>query len=879
MSTQVRFATLGTEIDATMKQYQALDRVARERVRLLKLTNQVELAEIDANKSKVEALQAAQRLGEAEGDRQLTELKRQELIKRLEQNQVLTENSTSQVERQQLLAEKQKLNAEREKLDKDYQKRVNDRAVAEFDLQRKQIQTLYDLGIVDQQTYNKAKLDNDLKQQDLALKQQNIALEKLSSSDKLGRETVLAKIAEINGKKEQLIRESIEVEKKRILTDYDEQLTELDRFNARKLISESDYYQAKTANQIGRADAEIAILTQQSVRLGKADKDGREAIQAQISKLQIQKIKILEEGYANELTLIKDREARALDLVLKSEQQRAIDLQKLVNNRTIRLEDADRERNRQNVAKQRAELKQAQDFEAALARTANAPRSPDAERAYQQQVRDARAKTLQSTLNLLQTEGSELERLRTLALKRIEDEGGARTRAIDLQLSEMARVRGERERQVKDAEANTAREVAAIEIATKALERQSALLTARNNLAKANSDAKVSKGDLEIERLNQALAIRKELESGIIPYAEYQLKIQRLEELGVGSNTSILEIQRRKLEVEQQQSGIKLVALNFEQAAAKAALTLEQQKIDLANQRLLIEARIAEFKARQAVLDARSIVNQTEENNLKLIAASRLALTQAEAQQPGRERDRAIADAKAKLAISNTEAETSTANALQGVDLARQQVDLTKQTTQSALEQIKNQAEVKKLQLDTLDTQQRMVLEQFKAAEGAKMYANELERAKIVAEQLTKTIGSQTISTPQGVQTLPARAGGGSDASNGRFPPVCVRQDSVSAGQAYVVGEKGQEVFVPNVSGTVLNREQILKNLGSLGGLNVNLGAEKGANNRAVIDAIQSLEQTIQSRPPTPIVANFNAPDDGGMDKLFALQRSSLRLN
>ena len=257
-------------------------KAAQEIISIVKQQNAAEVAEIEANKSQVEALQASQRLGEAEGDRQLTLLKRQELAKRLEQNRVVLENTTSDVERQQLLAERAKINADLEKLYGDYAKRV--------------------------------------------YQQQ--------------------------------------------LTDFDEQLAELEGFNARKLITEEDYLAGKIALQSGRADKEIAQLTQQLASLGDADIEGREVINARIAKLQVSRIKILEDGYAAELVLIKDRQAKALDLVKQSEQQRSIDLQKLVNQRLIRQEDADKERDRQNVSKQRAELKQAQDFEAALARTA-----------------------------------------------------------------------------------------------------------------------------------------------------------------------------------------------------------------------------------------------------------------------------------------------------------------------------------------------------------------------------------------------------------------------------------------------------------------------------------------------------------------------------
>jgi hypothetical protein len=298
---------------------------------------------------------------------------------------------------------------------------------------------------------------------------------------------------------------------------------------------------------------------------------------------------------------------------------------------------------------------------------------------------------------------------------------------------------------------------------------------------------------------------------------------------------------------------------------ARASLILDQQKNDLANQRLLIEARIAEFKAKQAMLDAQSNAQAAEQNGRKSIDAAQLALTQAQSQQPGRERDRAIEEAQTRLKIIQTEADTNRANAAQGIQNAQQLATFAIENTQSALKQIENDKEVNRLRSETLTIQQNTVLEQFKAVEAAKLYANELERAKIAAEAIGKTTQSQTVFSGAGVQTIPARAGGG----------------SVKAGQSYIVGENSPEVFVPGVSGTVLNREQIFKNLSGLGGVNLNVEGStqnnNGTSNREVIEAVRSLEQTIQSRPPATVVANFNAPDDDGVDKLFTLQRASLR--
>jgi hypothetical protein len=49
----------------------------------------------------------------------------------------------------------------------------------------------------------------------------------------------------------------------RVLADYDEQLADLEAFNATKLISERDYQSAKIGLQTGRADKEIEQLNQE----------------------------------------------------------------------------------------------------------------------------------------------------------------------------------------------------------------------------------------------------------------------------------------------------------------------------------------------------------------------------------------------------------------------------------------------------------------------------------------------------------------------------------------------------------------------------------------------------------------------------------------
>lgn len=815
-----------------------------------------ETAAITTGQSQIAALQSQQRIGEAKADGEATKLKLGEIAKRIEAVKVAQENATSDTERAKLKAELEKEFAERDKIQAELSARQRKRAIEDFDERRNLIKAQNDLGLIDRGTYNQQILANDLAQNAVAVAQQRTALGLLSASDKEGREAINNQIAQLQSKRVEIARAFDQADLKRQTEYFDQELTALETAKNERVITESEYAQQVAQNRVQQADAEIVVARRELTRLGAADIEGRNAINSRINALGVKRLKALEESYAAELALVKDFQAKVLDLVNQSEQQRSIDLEKLVNQRLIRQEDADKERNRGLVLKQKAELQQARDFEAALARTATATRSPEAERAYQQQVRAARTRTLSVTLQLIQTEGTELGRLRGLALKGIEDEISARARGVDLQLSQIATVKGARDRATKDAEANASREVFALDLATKTLERQNSLLIARNNLQKANFDAAVSGNDLELARVNRSLEIKKLLDSNVSTQERIVLE-RELADLTQNSGATQYELTKQKLEIEQRNADVKRESLLLEQAAARASLSVEQQKIDSGNQRLVLEARIAELKAKQGVLDAESLLRERRLTDAKAIDAAKLALEQAQAQAPGRERDRAVADAGIKVKLAENDAVNNQGNAVQTIDLAKQQADLAGQTTKQALEQVKSFAGIKDLQAETLKVQQNILLEQLKAAEAAKQYADELERAKAAQrEPSTRTVKPLVFE---------ARARGG----------------TVKSGQPYIVGENSPELFVPGVSGTILNREQVLKNLGSLGDLNLSSTSLNerggGVDNQAVVDAVRSLEQTIRSRPPTPIVANFAGADDGQLDKMFAIQRSALR--
>jgi hypothetical protein len=442
--------------------------------------------------------------------------------------------------------------------------------------------------------------------------------------------------------------------------------------------------------------------------------------------------------------------------------------------------------------------------------------------------------------------------------------------------------------------------VALIEVASKAIERQNALITAKTNLQKATFDARTSGEDLELTKINRSLEIRKQLDAdatlslkdGALSVRQRSILEEELTSLTGNSRVREIELLNRKGQIEQDQIETKRQAVLFEQAAAKVSLTLEQQKNDLINQRAIIEARIAEFKAKQAILDAKSNVAQAEANNRKAIEAANLAVTQAKAQQPGRERDRAIADAEGKLSITNTDAQTNTANAAQGVDLARQQAGLAAQNTEQTLAQQKSQQEVNRIQNQTLGVQQQAALKQLELTESAQLYAKALERAKLAAQGINvRTPENNLPREEQQVNRINPNADllSGYDQSKDppaqpvapkNLSPVEKYTQSLERAKQFTGDEKPKVNSIIDFTPPILDRDQIRKNLGNFSGVNFDTGSKPiMVDNRELVAEIKTLQEIIRSRPPTPIVANFNAPDDGGMDKLFALHRSALRIS
>lgn len=692
-----------------------------------------ETAEITAGNARIAALQAQQRISEAEGDQQATRLKIQELGKRAEASRVALANATGDTERKRILAEIDQQQQEEAKVRAEYAEREKKRVIDSFDQVRALTKAQRDIGKIDQEKANRDILAIDLQQLEAQLRQQTEALLKLSDADTEGQQVILAKVAELQSKRVALQKQYFEESLKLVNTRYEQESGAIKLAYSQQLIDENEFNLLRAENIQAQAEAEIIAQRQRLARLGEADIEGRAAVQARINELLVKRIEANDQYYQAELAQVKRFQQEATQAISESETQRAILRQQAANREISRAEEIEQAKLDSQRESIQAQLEAAQEQEARLAALTQVTRSTEAERQFQQEVRAARATTSQLTLKLLEQEGQQIQFQRGLAIKAIEDQQAARQRSTDAQLGNIEALRAAQNRAVRESEAASQRETAAIENVSKALDRQNGLFTARANLARALQGAESSAGEIEANKLKTAIELTKQLQAGNLSDRERLTVQQQLAAL-TGSNTqSIAELTRQQQQVENETAARKQSALVFEQEQARLQLVLDQRRNELLNQRALIEARISEIKAKQAVADAQQALQQERLNSQRNIQAAQADLGKAEAQAPGQARDRAVADAAARLALVQQQSGTNQANAEQSIVLAQQGLGLAQQNTQAVQAQITGQTEINRLQAETLIVQQQTAVAQANATEQARQFANQLERAKLAA--------------------------------------------------------------------------------------------------------------------------------------------------
>ena len=521
-------------------------------------------------------------------------------------------------------------------------------------------------------------------------------------------------------------------------------------------------------------------------------------------------IKILQ----TKLKAIEDEQAKSLALLKVAEQERLNLIQDGLNKQNFRKEDADRYRLETSRTALENELAFAEEARRKL--DSIEASNPKAREELEKKKVEAAQKTAAITGKLLENEAAQQEFYRARAIAGIEREQAVRSRAVDLQIAQGATLKRLREDAATIAELTSQKEVAAINRISRSMETQAKLGQAQAKLNQA--------------RLSAALFIAEQ--SGD-PGAIASVKLAQLAE------------QQRQQQIE-------------------FANQIKSQ--NLADRRAVIEAKINELKAKQAVLTAQQAIAEAALTAAKLKGEADSALSKAKQLAPGEARDKAIAEAIQQQRLAAESATAQKSAAATGLEVAKQGAVLAAQISADLQKEIAIRQQTQAIQQQTLNLEQQTAKARFDS-EAAIGRQNAL---------LQQQQGIQQNIAAAAQQTANARAGGGGNPPGRRYGGVG------RSGNAYIVGEVEPEVFVPGADGWFLNQAQIAANLNrftqarSIAGLQPIASASPGPD--LLLREIKELRKLIAARSPVVnMPVTFNAPDTSEYDSLLKIQRSNLR--
>lgn len=419
----------------------------------------------------------------------------------------------------------------------------------------------------------------------------------------------------------------------------------------------------------------------------------------------------------------------AIDAATLAETQRQIDIQKLVNSGVLSEEEANQEKLQSTRERIQAELSAEQQKLEQL-RSLPSPTDPDERRNLEEEIRGQIQKTAQLQLGLLENERQQQEATAQAAIKASQAEAAAREQASQRKI------------------ASIEREKAAQDVAANAIQRQTNLLQAQQGLQQALGNLAATRGQIEVDRLNQALQLRQQISQAEDAGVKRVLQAQ-LARLGVSGSERQIADQIYQAEVNRANAEVQ--RLQQAQDFAVQANELEIKRNELLAQRAVTEARIAELRAAQEV------------------ASKQADLAAAEQTVDPTERERAVAAAQTQ------------------VDLSQQGLDLARQATQEAIAQVDAQQQISDLSRQTLSAQQATERATAGQARQTRIAAAELSRAQSSARQLSRSLTSTSQSL--GVSSSGSSFGSGSSLSLPGF-----KEGGVAGPGPAIVGEAGPEI-------------------------------------------------------------------------------------
>ena len=405
-----------------------------------------------------------------------------------------------------------------------------------------------------------------------------------------------------------------------LVKNFQEQQSIIEGYLAQGLTTEKNYNNQKSQLQIEGLDEQIR---QQRNKLGKLagdDKEGREAINAEIGKLQVQRQKTIKDGYDQELSTLEKQLQKTVDLVKEAELIRQSEVQKsfnefggnqnLINEENVKNNLKTLEAEYSNTVKKLKETKS----QPALS-------DPRLETDRQTKIRKLRQEQLQQSLGMLKVEKEAWDAHTQTVLGNIAKENNAQLLSIEKQINS-----GNVLRELEGAASATdkVQELQVLLSREKDVNKQAELRLSLEKAIREEREAWGVLGIAEIEAINnlELIALKNLLNQGKILKEEYDLKIaqQAIEtlqkrislETDVGKKIKLqlqlVEEQGRLIDanVRRYEAGLNKEAQAYENTIKRQNNELDNQsrKFDILNKALQMRSELQD--AQKGVFDAAS---------------------------------------------------------------------------------------------------------------------------------------------------------------------------------------------------------------------------------------------------------------------------------
>jgi hypothetical protein len=536
---------------------------------------------------------------------------------------------------------------------------------------------------------------------------------------------------------------------------------------------------------------------------GRGNSDTAKQLADQEKQIQVEIVKNRTEGLKkSQAVYIRDLEtslAKASEAVKSAETNRLIQIQKLLNAGVISQKQA--EELRLN-AKRQSIIKDLQLERERLAKLLALPKAanPDDEETRQGKIRASRQRTADLSLQLLQDEYDQQQRVKNEALKAIEEREAAQARASASITADL-----EKEKAALDAINQT------IDISKQLLESRAAVQKSLFNLQQTQSEG-------EIQILQQALALRKEIDKVESPEAKIILQAA-LNKLVIDGAVTELDLVKQRQVVEDQLAQQKREAALAEIERQQKSLDLEIQQNKIVAERALIEARIAENKARQDLNSAQS---------------------------------------KLETAQQNPQDQEAIKNAQQSVDLANQAVNLANQGVKNAQQQLDIQPELTENRRQQLEADRKAIISQLDVANKTREASQSMEIAGIEAAKFAEQMKKAQEAAAAAEKASREAEANARSKSTESAPTSRFTGGPMTAGQPYLVGDGPGGEFIPGVSevvvpGTnsyVVSARKVAELMNPVSFRSATPAPSNSANFTQLTQEIQGLRDDLKQRKP-----------------------------